>query len=63
MGGKKQNRLRRLSGGEPTKENVPPLVHHWLKIHAEAGTFRFPGDQRRQVMLVQEPPGREHEPA
>ena len=19
--------------------NLPPLVHHWLKIHAEPGTF------------------------
>ena len=25
--------------GQPAKANLPPLVHHWLMIHAEPGTF------------------------
>ena len=31
-------------------------------IHAEPGTFSLAGDQRRQVVLAQERPGREGEP-
>ena len=25
--------------GARPNANLPPLVHHWLRIHAEPGTF------------------------
>ncbi len=42
--------------------NLPPLVYHWLMIHAEPGRLRAAGDKRCHVVLAQAQRGREGEP-